>query len=220
MSGVEQYVTQMFGGSQGGGAPTQGLAAIGSTPTAMPTPDPYSAAAAGVQQRFPLLKNVPLNVTTGGGPYESEVYQPWDEENPAKGKFTVQMRSDAAKAERGQALQDSVAAETFHYLGTTKPDGTPVDPEWYGLKQQFIQTLTPRDLQLAKQHWQEENQTSKPEDRRSFKKFMDESYADMFVRGYIFPESQGKEWVDRKGKWPKQQSAVLDQMKQRLMQPQ
>ena len=180
-------------------------------PTA--TPDPFSAATSSVQQRFPRLKNVPLNVTTGSGPYESEVYQPWQEDNPAKGKFTVQLRSDQAKSQRGRMLEDSIAAESFHHLGTLKPDGTPVDPEWWNLKQQFRQTLTPGDLKLAKQHWQEEQKSG---EKRSFDDFLNHNYLDMFVRGYIFPESQGQEWVDRKGKWNPKQAAVLEKMKQLL----
>lgn len=157
---------------------------------------------------------MPLAATTGSGPYESEVYQPWDDQNPNKGKFTVELRSAKSKGQTGQALQDSIAAESFHYLGATKPNGIPVDPTWYKLKQQFRQTLTPRDLELAKQHWQEEQKSG---EKRSFDQFMNQSYLDMFVRGYIFPESQGREWVNRKGKWPAQQSAVLDKMKQLLM---
>lgn len=180
-----------------------------------PTVDPYSAAATAVQQRFPRLSRIPLNVTAGQGPYESEVYQPWDKDNPSKGKFTVQLRSERAKGQTGQMLQDSIAAESFHHLGTLKPDGTPVDPQWWNLKQQFRDTLTPGDLRLARQHWQEEQKSG---EKRSFDDFLNQNYLDMFIRGYIFPQSQGQEWVDRRGKWNPQQAVVLEKMKGLLQQ--
>ena len=223
MSGVLDFLTRALGTPQ---QPT-------TQPTSQPSPasqmisvapqmvktaapaDPYAGAVSAVQQRFPRLARIPLNVTAGKGPYESEVYQPWQSNNPAKGKFTVEMRSDKAKAQRGPMLQDAIAAESFHHLGTTKPDGKPVDPEWWNLKQEFRKTLTPRDLELAKQHWQEEQKSG---EKRSFDQFMNQSYLDMFLRGYMFPESQGQEWVDRKGKWPSQQAAVLEKMKGLLQQ--
>lgn len=181
-----------------------------------PAVDPYQSTIANVQQRYPRLKNVPLSVTTGTGPYESEVYQPWSQDNPNKGKFTIELRSARTKAQRGQDLEDSIAAESLHHLGTTRPDGKPVDPKWYALKQQYRQVMSPGDMRLAQQHWQEEQKSG---EKRSFDQFMNESYLDMFFRGYLFPKNQGQEWVNRmqRGGWTPQQKQILEQMRQHLM---
>jgi hypothetical protein len=134
---------------------------------------------------------------------------PWQDDNPVKGKLNIQLRPPT-QGQTGKQLEDTIAAESLHMLGAQKPDGTPAHPAWWQLKQDFRKTLTPQDMGLAKQAWQEEQQSG---EKRSFDDFMNQSYLDMFARGYIFPENQGQEWVDRKGKWPAQQAKVLDQMR-------
>lgn len=176
-------------------------------PTPQPTPDPINAAMQSVQSKYPIFKNIPMAVTRASGPYESETYMPWDEENPQKGKLHVQLRSQGVQAQTGQQLHDTIASEGLHYLGAKQPDGQPVNPQWYALKQQFQQALTPRDVELAKQRWQEEQKNG---EKRPFQQFMDQSYLDMFFRGYLFPQNQGPEWVARQGKWPPQQAQIME----------
>ena len=183
-------------------------------PSATPTADPFNAAIGQVQSKYPIFKDVPMAVTKGSGPYHSETYMPWDEENPQRGKLHIQLRSPEAQAQTGDQLHNTIVTEGMHYLGAKKPDGSPVNPQWYALKQQFRQAMTPRDLELAKQHWQDEQKSGG--EKRSFDQFMDRSYLDMFFRGYLFPENQGKEWVDRKGKWPPQQAAVMEKARSLL----
>jgi hypothetical protein len=175
----------------------------------------YSAAAQTVRKKYPILSNVPIKVTKAPGPYEDETYQPWGEDNPDPGNLSIQIRHARPKTQ--QELENIVTTESMHYLGTRKPSGEPVNPAWWNLKQQFRQAMTPRDMELAKQHWQEEQQQfastgGKEGDKRSFDDFMNQSYLDMFMRGYMFPQSQGQEWVERQGHWPPAQAKILDQM--------
>lgn len=185
-----------------------------------PAGDPsYTAAVQAVNRQYPLLANVPINVSRAAGPYQDETYMPWGEDNPTPGKLSIQLR--AARPKTPQELQDIITTEAMHYLGNVKPGGEPVNPAWWNLKQQFRQAMTPRDQELAQQHWQEEQKAFKDTggregDNRSYDDFMNQSYLDMFMRGYMFPKSQGQEWVERQGKWPPAQAKILDQM-QRLL---
>jgi hypothetical protein len=181
--------------------------------------DPYAPAIQAVNRQYPLLANVPISVSRAAGPYQDETYMPWGEDNPAPGKLSIQLR--AAQPKTQQDLQDIITTEAMHYLGNIKPGGEPVNPAWWKLKQQFRQAMTPRDQELAQQHWLEEQKAFKESggregDNRSFDDFMNKSYLDMFMRGYMFPKSQGQEWIERQGHWPAPQAAILDQM-QRLL---
>jgi hypothetical protein len=190
--------------------PTQMMGSIKPTPTPQ---DPYAVPIANVKQRYPLLQQLPLAVSTGTGPYHSETYFPWEKENPLQGKLNIQLRSD--RGIQGRQLEDAIASESLHMLGSMKPDGTPYHPEWFKLKQQLQQSLSPREQKLARDRWQDEQKSG---EKRSFQDYLQHSHLDMLIRGYLFPESQGQEWIDRKkrGGWSPQSRAVLDQMHRML----
>lgn len=175
--------------------------------------DPYASTVQAVKRQYPLLADAPLRLVKGAAnlPYEDETYQPWSEGNPFPGNVTVQIRH--AQPKTPQDLHDLLSSEALHYLGITKPSGEPVNPQWWALKQQFRGAMTPKDMELARQHWNEEQASG---EKRSFDDFMNQSYLDMFFRGYMFPKSQGQEWVDRIGKWPPAQTKILDRMQQLL----
>ena len=45
--------------------------------------------------------------------------------------------------------QDIIDAETLHFMGGSKPDGNPFHPEFFDLKQQFINAMPVEAKRLA-----------------------------------------------------------------------
>ena len=170
-------------------------------------PNPYSTAIRDVQQQYPLLRNVPFAVTDAPNkPYYSETYMPWDDENPVPGKLNIELRKQSGLT--GQPLEDALATESFHLLGATQPSGVPYNQDWYTLKQQLAQTLSPRELAVA--------QAQAQQNQRPLSAEMQRSFLDMLIRGYLSPQSQGDEWIRRKASptgWTPQQQVILEQLK-------
>lgn len=190
-------------------------------PSAVPSSaaNPFASAADAVKQRYKLLGTIPFQVEQGSGPYFSETYKPWDPSNPTPGTLNIQMRHFGDRPHTEADLQNLITGETFHYLGGTKPDGTPVNPQWYALKQKVYQLMPPHDLENQRRNWLEEQKNAKPEDRRSFEQFMQESALDQYIGGVMNPMSWEQEWIDRSRSLPKyapQQSAVIEQLRQYL----
>jgi hypothetical protein len=175
--------------------------------------DPYASAVQAARRQYPIYADAPIVVQKGapGLPYEDETYMPWSKENPSPGNVLIQTRHFQPKTP--EEMQTMIATEGMHYLGAMQPTGQPVNPAWWALKQKYRGAMSDKDMALAQQHWQEESKAD-PEHARSFDDFMNQSYLDMFFRGYMFPKSQGQEWVDRmaRGGWSPQQRAILDQM--------
>jgi len=181
-------------------------------------PDPYTAMLADIKSKYRLLSDVPIDVTKGSGPYYSETYQPWQADNPTPGQLHIEMRHYEDQPRSRQDTENLITGETFHYLGNVKPDGQPVDPKWYAMKQQVWQTMPQHERQNAHDRWIDE-QANPNADKRSFERFLQESYLDQYIGGVMNPLGFEQEWRDRARSLPKvapQQAAVINQMRQYL----
>jgi hypothetical protein len=179
-------------------------------------PNPLAPLLESNQKAYKLLSKIPMTVGRGSGPYQSEVYQPWSEDNPTPGKFHIELRHYLDQPQSAEDISHLMIGETFHHLGTRKPDGQPVDPQWYGLKQKVFQTMAPHDLANEQRNWKNAQAQG---DTRSFDDWVQESMLDQYIGGVMFPLSNEPEWVKRSQNLPRtnpQQSAVIEQMRQYL----
>lgn len=166
-----------------------------------------------VQSAYPPLAKHDFSVTTGSGPYYSEMYPPWESQNPSPSKPTIMLH------EKGQALnQDEqkqlLLGETFHYLGARNPETqVPVDPNFRMLKELFMQNLTPQQLHIDRQHFIE--QMKNTGETRSFQDWMDQSQVDAYLRGHLSPinETERRDWAKT---YTPNQLRILGQMKDYL----
>lgn len=181
--------------------------------------DPYASMIQSMNRDYPLIANIPFSVSRGKGPYESEVFMPWNkQENPTPGQFHIELRHYLDQPRSQDDIRRLLTGEMFHYLGTKNPEtGEPVNPQWYALKQQAINTMSPHDLANAQRNWalarKSEGET------RSFDDWMQQSAIDQFIGGTMFPLSSEQEWVQRARDIPRynpQQSKVIEQMRQLL----
>jgi hypothetical protein len=179
--------------------------------------DPYAGIAQSMRRDYPLIANIPFTVSRGQGPYESEVYQPWDKENPTPNQFHIELRHYLDQPRSQDDIRRLLTGEMFHHLGHLKPDGTPVNPQWYGLKQEVINTLSPGDFANAQRNWQQASQNEG--EKRSFADWMQQSNIDQFIGGTMFPLSNEQEWLQRARDLPRynpQQAKVIERMRQLL----
>lgn len=158
-----------------------------------PNPGPYANALAAAIQRYPVLQPYRNMLTTRAGTANDdrqlEFYPPWESENPSPGHITLEMYPRGPQS--GPALERAIANDSLHYLGAIDPrSGQPVDPHYYGLKQQFIQSLTPQQLAVDQRAYQQERQQGED---RSFDDWMQQSRADAYLRAFMSPEDN-PEW--------------------------
>lgn len=180
--------------------------------------DPYAPIIQSMNRDFPLIANIPFSVSKGQGPYWSEVYQPWDKENPTPNQFHIELRKWAEQPHSDDDTRRLLTGEMFHHLGAVNPTtGQPVNPQWYGLKQEVINTMAPNDFKNAQLNWA--NAVKNEGEKRTFAQWMQESNIDQWIGGTMFPLSKDQEWLDRARDLPRynpQQAKVIEQMRQLL----
>ena len=90
---------------------------------------------------FKLLKKAPMEDGR-----QLEYYPPWERDNPSPGKATVELYNTGASP---QVTENLIAGDMMHYLGGVDPrTGEVIDPTWFKLKQQLIQSRTPEQRQI------------------------------------------------------------------------
>jgi hypothetical protein len=173
-------------------------------------PKSDTAAVDAAVQKFPALAKVAKNVVVqdkfdAPGTYgQLESYPPWEGYNPNPGKFTVEVYNKNAK---GQQRTDMIAGDMLHYLGAVDPStNQPVDPEWRRLKEKFISTLRPEQIERDKGIF--ENERNKMGPGVTFEQWMDVSRSDAYLRGYLTPDPNGDKW-----RYPPEQVEILKEMK-------
>lgn len=181
--------------------------------------DPYAPMLQSVRRDYPLLANIPISIGRNPtGEYQSEVFQPWDKDNPTPNQFHIELRHVLDQPQKPDDIRRLLIGESFHHLGAVNPQtGQPVNPRWYALKQEVINNMGDRDLANAKRNWA--NAVKNGGETRTFAQWMQESAIDQFIGGTMFPPSTEQEWIDRARDIPRynpQQSAVIEQMRQLL----
>ena len=157
-------------------------------------PTGYSDVLNDVAETYPALaphaKNAivydappPTENATAKYPKDLETYPPWEDWNPHPGKTTVELyKSFQSRPE----LRDALAGDMIHIAGAIHPEtGKPVDPVYYGLKQQVKKARSPE--QIAKDYRAYKQDQKEGEDR-SFSKWFNNSRSEAYVRGRLFPD--------------------------------
>jgi hypothetical protein len=167
-----------------------------------------------LKKKYPALAKHPFYVRRGEGPFHSETYPAWDPANPAPGVHTIEVRNKDLK---GQELQNLLLGETFHVLGSINPHtNQPLDPTWFQFKQQFLQTLTPEQLQVDRQDYL--NLAKQGHVYPSFGEYLQRNRIDAYLRGALSPmnEAEAKDWG---ATYTPRQKELLNSMKQYLENP-
>lgn len=178
---------------------------------------PYSDALAGVGNQYPALQPHMGNfiVQQGKDPNDGrqlEYYPPWEANNPNQGKNTIELYKNM----QGQELQSSIAGDALHYLGSVDPrTNQPIDTNYYAMKQNLINSLTPQQRAIDQQAYQQELPMyhGKPP---TYDDWMNSNRSDAYIRGYITPDVND-EWR-KKGVYNTQQQQMLEGMRQYLSQ--
>jgi hypothetical protein len=160
------------------------------------TEQDFSADLDAIGQRYPalqgILKNTIVRQGTPSGPSDDrqlEFYQPWETDSPNPGKPTVELFKNMEAGDR----QDAIAADLLHHLGAVDPGtGKPVDPTFYGLKQQLGAARSPQHQQIDQQAYARDK-SSYGEDLGGYGDWDAHSRLDAYVRGGLFPK-QNPEW--------------------------
>jgi len=182
--------------------------------------DPYAPMIQAMHRDYPLIANIPFSVSKGTGPYQSEVFMPWDRANPTPDQFHIELRHFLDEPQTQGDIRGLLTGEMMHYLGTVDPrTGQPVSPQWYALKQKVIDQLSPNDLANAQRNWSEAVKSAG--ETRSFHDWMEQSNIDQFIGGTMFPPSNPRwaEWQERARNMPRynpQQWATIERMRQLL----
>ncbi len=149
----------------------------------------------------------PANNPVGG---HLEFFPPWESENPNPGKTTLEFYDPRMQ---GNALVKAIGGDMLHHLGSIDPrTGQPVDPQWLGMKNALVGSLTPEQLGVDQQAYA---QAKAQGDSRSFDEWMQQSRADAYIRGRITPDEQNN-WKDV---YNSPQNALLGSMQQYLQRP-
>jgi hypothetical protein len=163
-----------------------------------------------LQQQYPLLGKHQFHVRKGEGPYYSEFYSPWDPENPAKGIAAIEIQGKGQKL-KPDAMKRLLLGETFHHLGSVDPTtNQAVDPKWMALKQQFLDSLTPQQIQTDITDYSALNRggITYP----SMAEYYTKNRIDAYFRGYLAPVTD-----EEKTRWGRtytpQQQQILEQAK-------
>jgi hypothetical protein len=158
-------------------------------------------------RRYPDLSTLPLAVTTGTGPYQSETYQPNDPENPMRGTLNVELRS--RRSQDLSTLPDWIGFESIHGLQQQ-------DPIYQQFHQAFARTLTSDQLANSKQAYKREK-AQDPHGIGSFDDWLQNAQVPEYIRGYVFSDAVPG-WVgpDGEGQYTSHQTALLNRLKQYL----
>lgn len=139
----------------------------------------------GIAKKYPALAEHLKNTVAqwGTGPGVMEFYQPDDTENPNAGKITLQFRDRNVNPAQ---IPDFAAADMLHYLGSSKSDGSTIDPYYGALRQQMLKSRSPQQMQADKENYDIEKKQFG--DVGSYDDYMNKNRADAYMRGAIFPQ--------------------------------
>lgn len=156
----------------------------------MPDPNPMDIAVQNAVKQYPFLGRLgaPIAFTEGTGPYESETYLPEAEDNPMKGHFTVQLRSEQAKSNK-DVWPDLIASEGLDYLARK-------DPIYQRFADAFLNSMTPDQITNSLNRYRREQR--KNGEQRSFPDFMKGAELQEYMRGFLFPKA-APGWTGDKG---------------------
>jgi hypothetical protein len=143
-------------------------------------------------QQYPALAPHFQNMVVQQGAPQSdgrqlEFYPPWESDNPNPGKSTVELYNPDLQ---GKGLENAVAGDALHLVGSVDPrTGQPVDPIYYGMKQQFLGMLTP-DQQAVDQRAYQREAPMYGGNLPPFADWMQNNRSDAYIRGYITPDAE------------------------------
>lgn len=160
-----------------------------------------------VQQNFPRLQGFRFDVRSGQGAGHLEFYAPDESYSPNPGIPTLEVRNPALK---GRELHDALAGDMLHLLGGyDRESGKPYDPEFRALKETFIKNFTPEEWAFSQKRHADEVKMLRAKGLpiRTFGQFMDYSWADAYIRGFIFPD-KADEWRKQARLSPAQLEAI------------
>ncbi len=152
-----------------------------------PIPGPHDNALATAVRNYPVLRPYRNALTTRSGTAsddrQMEFYPPWESDNPNPGRVTLEVYNQQM---RGPELERALGNDALHYLGAIDPrTGQPVDPHYHGLKQEFIQSLTPDQIAVDQRAYQRARGQG---ESRPFDDWMQESRADAYLRAFMSPQ--------------------------------
>lgn len=164
-----------------------------------------------LQSEYPMLGRFKFHVRGGDGLQNvggghSEVYPAWDKLNPSPGVHTIALFDRSIK---GQQLKSLLLGETFHVLGAIDPrSNKPIDPQWFKLKQQFLDSLTPEQIEVDLQDYSRLNQRNVT--YNSVADYYQINRLDAYFRGYLSPvtDAEAKDWGSA---YTPQQKKILEQ---------
>lgn len=150
-----------------------------------------------IQQEYPALSRHQFHVRSGEGLSNpagghSEVYAPWQDDNPVPGLNTIALFDKQVK---GQALKNLLLGETFHVLGGIDPrSGKPVDPTWFKMKNKFMESLTPEQIEVDVRDFSRLNQSGIT--YPSMADYYQLNRLDAYFRGYLSPmtDEEANDW--------------------------
>jgi len=148
-------------------------------------------------------------VTTGKGENFAEVFF---EDRDGNGRNIIEFRK-AGKFKK----QDIIDAETLHFMGGARANGEPYHPEFFDLKQQFINAMDGRQTRFAKKKYREALK-KKPTGSNfsNYENFLQHVFADMEIRGAMFPQlmthKEDREDMETRRIFNDEQLAILEQM--------
>jgi len=161
-----------------------------------------AAVAQAVMQKYPALRQVnPFVVDSRGQSSQHggglEYYHANTEDSsPLPSLNTIEVFDPNLT---GQWLEDAVAGEALHGLPF-------VDPRFASMRRAFQQSLTPAQVAFDQRKFKE---TAAPND--TFESFMDRSWLDAYIRGYLFPD-KNDEWR-QSGVYTPEQRDMLERMR-------
>lgn len=174
------------------------------------------------RQRYKLLDRVPFHVTSGDGDGYAETYPSWEsggpnDPSPKPGEHVIQVRDKKLTPDQ---IEELIAAESLHWLAGRDPEtGEPVDKKMRGYKDAFINSLTPEQLTFERMQYQHH-----PDEHgvqgRSFGDWFEQSRADAYIRGKLFPNLVGNQGWDQEGLYSPDQERILGEAKQYMQQGQ
>ena len=179
--------------------------------------EPYEEAMSIVNQQYPMIGQHHIGVSKGTGPYYSEFYSPWesgkpDAPHPVPGTPHILLHEKGI-AFQGQDLQNLLAGESLHHLGSVNPTtNQPVDPLWYKWKQYFSTFATLEQTRADRQAYLDEVKNNG--ETRSFDQWYDQSREEVWLRHGLFPLAS--EATDKTDWFSLKQKQLLQYMKSYL----
>ena len=172
-----------------------------------PPEPPFEQILAEVYQRYPRLAPLAVEVVDSRGlrpdiQRSLEYYPPDEQMNPKPGKRTIELFNPAL---RGETLRSALAGDMLHGL----PE---VDSDFAKLRQHFKRSITQEQSQFDRSVYKQNR-----EDHDTFDSWMERSWVDAYIRGYLFPDTND-EWRNA-GVYTDEQRSILEEMRAHLQKP-